>query len=111
MIRSVVRGVGSALPRRILKNADFEAKLETSDEWIVQRTGIRQRHIASVDETTASLAEAAARAALENAGLTPSDIDLIVLATSTPNNTFPATAVEVQSRLGMRHGFAFDLQA
>ncbi len=111
MIRSVVRGVGSALPRRILKNADFESTLETSDEWIVQRTGIRQRHIASDDETTASLSEAAARAALENAGLTPRDIDIIVLATSTPNNTFPATAVEVQSRLGMRHGFAFDLQA
>ena len=111
MIRSVVRGVGSALPRRILKNADFESTLETSDEWIVQRTGIRQRHIAADDETTASLAEAAARAALENAGLTAGDIDIIVLATSTPNNTFPATSVEVQSRLGMRHGFAFDLQA
>jgi 3-oxoacyl-[acyl-carrier-protein] synthase-3 len=111
MIRSVVRGVGSALPRRIMKNAEFETMLDTSDEWIVQRTGIRQRHIAGDDETTASLAEAAARAALNNAGLTPDDIDLIVLATSTPNNTFPATAVEVQSRLGMRHGFAFDLQA
>jgi 3-oxoacyl-[acyl-carrier-protein] synthase-3 len=111
MIRSVVRGVGSALPRRIMKNAEFETMLDTSDEWIVQRTGIRQRHIAGDDETTASLAEAAARAALNNAGLTPDDIDLIVLATSTPNNTFPATAVEVQHRLGMRHGFAFDLQA
>ena len=111
MIRSVVRGVGSALPRHIMKNADFESKLETSDEWIVQRTGIRQRHIASEDETTASLAEAAARAALANAGMKPADIDLIVLATSTPNNTFPATAVEVQNRLGIHHGFAFDLQA
>lgn len=111
MIRSVVRGIGSALPRRIMKNTDFEGVVETSDEWIVQRTGIRQRHIAADDETTASLAEAAARAALDNAGLTPADIDLIVLATSTPNNTFPATAVEVQERLGMRHGFAFDLQA
>lgn len=111
MIRSVVRGVGSALPRRIMKNTDFEGVLETSDAWIVQRTGIRQRHIASDDETTASLGEAAARAALGNSGLTPDDIDLIVLATSTPNNTFPATAVEVQCRLGMRHGFAFDLQA
>ena len=94
-----------------MKNAEFESMVETSDEWIVQRTGIRQRHIAADDETTASLAEAAARAALDNAGLTPDDIDLIVLATSTPNNTFPATAVEVQNRLGMRHGFAFDLQA
>jgi len=111
MIRSVVRGVGSALPRRIMKNSDFEGVLETSDAWIVQRTGIRQRHIASDDETTASLGEAAARAALDAAGLTPADIDLIVLATSTPNHTFPATSVEIQERLGMRHGFAFDLQA
>ncbi|MER8860750.1 ketoacyl-ACP synthase III [Mesorhizobium sp. M0757] len=111
MIRSVVRGTGAALPRRIMKNADFEGMVETSDEWIAQRTGIRQRHIAADDETTASLGEAAARAALDNAGLTPADIDLIVLATSTPNNTFPATAVEIQNRLGMHHGFAFDLQA
>ncbi len=111
MIRSVVRGVGTALPRRIMKNAEFEALVDTSDEWIAQRTGIRQRYIAGDDETTASLGEAAARAALTNAGLTPSDIDMIVLATSTPNNTFPATAVEIQERLGMRHGFAFDMQA
>lgn len=111
MIRSVVRGTGAALPRRIMKNADFEGMVETSDEWIVQRTGIRQRHIAADDETTASLGEAAARAALDSAGLTADDIDLIVLATSTPNNTFPATAVEIQNRLGMHHGFAFDLQA
>ena len=111
MKRSVVRGVGSALPRRIMKNTDFEGVVETSDEWIVQRTGIRQRHIASDDETTASLGEAAARAALDAAGLEPADIDLIVLATSTPDNTFPATAVEIQHRLGMRHGFAFDMQA
>ena len=111
MIRSVVRGVGSALPRRIMKNTDFEGVLETSDEWIAQRTGIRQRRIAGDDETTASLGEAAARAALDHAGLTPDDIDLIVLATSTPNNTFPATAVDIQYRLGMRHGFAFDMQA
>jgi 3-oxoacyl-[acyl-carrier-protein] synthase-3 len=111
MIRSVVRGVGSALPRRIMRNADFEGMVETSDAWIVQRTGITQRHIASDDETTASLGEAAARAALDAAGLTAQDIDLIVLATSTPNNTFPATAVEIQERIGMRHGFAFDLQA
>ncbi|MER8587403.1 ketoacyl-ACP synthase III [Mesorhizobium sp. M1338] len=111
MIRSVVRGTGAALPRRIMKNADFEGMVETSDEWIAQRTGIRQRHIAGDDETTASLGEAAARAALADAGLTPADLDLIVLATSTPNNTFPATAVEIQNRLGMHHGFAFDLQA
>jgi 3-oxoacyl-[acyl-carrier-protein] synthase-3 len=111
MIRSVVCGIGASLPRRVMKNADFEGMVETSDEWIVQRTGIRQRHVAADDETTASLGEAAARAALDHAGLTPADIDLIVLATSTPNNTFPATAVEIQHRLGMRHGFAFDMQA
>ncbi|TIQ33164.1 MAG: ketoacyl-ACP synthase III [Mesorhizobium sp.] len=111
MIRSVVRGNGAALPRRIMKNADFEGMVETSDEWIVQRTGIRQRHVAADDETTASLGEAAARAALDSAGLTPADIDVIVLATSTPNNTFPATAVDIQNRLGMHHGFAFDMQA
>lgn len=111
MIRSQVKGVGSALPRRVLTNAELSQMVDTSDEWIVQRTGIRQRYIAAEDETTASLGEAAARAALDNAGLTPADIDLIVLATSTPNNTFPATAVEIQNRLGMRHGFAFDLQA
>ena len=111
MIRSQVKGVGSALPKRVLTNAELAEKVETSDEWIVQRTGIRQRHIADETETTASLGEAAARAALADAGLTPDDIELIVLATSTPNNTFPATAVEIQNRLGMRHGFAFDIQA
>ena len=111
MIRSVVRGVGSALPPRVMKNSDFEGIVDTSDEWIVQRTGIRERRIATDDDTTASLGEAAARAALAGAGLTPDDIDLIVLATSTPNNTFPATAVDIQQRLGMRHGYAFDMQA
>ena len=111
MIRSVVRGTGTALPRRVMKNSDFKGVVETSDEWIVQRTGIRERHIAAPDETTASLGEEAARKALDAAGLTPADIDLIVLATSTPNNTFPATAVEIQQRLGMTHGFAFDMQA
>ena len=111
MMRSVVRGVGSALPSRVMRNADFEGIVDTSDEWIVQRTGIRERRIASDAETTASLGEAAARAALASAELTPDDIDAIVLATSTPNNTFPATAVEIQERLGMHHGFAFDMQA
>lgn len=111
MIRSAIIGVGSALPRRIMTNKDFEKLVDTSDEWIVQRTGIEQRHIAADDETTVSLGEAAARAALENAGLTPDDIDLIVVATATPNNTFPASAVEIQQRLGMQHGFAFDMQA
>lgn len=111
MIRSVVRGVGASLPQRVMKNAEFESLVDTSDEWIVQRTGITQRYIVSEDETTASLGEAAARAALASANLTPDDIDLIVLATSTPNNTFPATAVEIQNRLGVTHGFAFDMQA
>jgi len=111
VIRSVIKGVGTSLPRRIMKNSEFESLVETTDDWIVQRTGIRQRHIASDDETTVSLGEAAARAALDSAGLTPADIDLIVLATSTPNNTFPASAVEIQNRLGITHGFAFDLQA
>src|SRR5690606_38372062 len=111
MIRSVVRGIGTALPRRIMKNAEFEALVDTTDEWIVQRTGITQRYIASDDETTASLGEAAARAALDNAGLTPADIDLIVAATATPNDNSPATAVEIQQRLGIHHGFAFDMQA
>jgi 3-oxoacyl-[acyl-carrier-protein] synthase-3 len=111
MIRSVVRGYGAALPKRVVTNRDLEDIVETTDEWIVQRTGIRQRYIAGDDETTASLGEAAARAALDNAGLTPDDIDLVLVATSTPNNTFPATAVEIQNRLGMKHGYAFDLQA
>ena len=111
MMRSVVRGVGAALPRRVMKNADFDGVVDTSDEWIVQRTGISERRIASDDETTASLGEAAARGALDDAGMTPDDIDLIILATSTPNNTFPASAVDIQQRLGMRHGFAFDMQA
>lgn len=111
MIRSVVRGFGTALPERVLTNAELESMVDTSDEWIVQRTGIRQRYIAGEGETTASLGEAAGRAALENAGLTAADIDLIIVATSTPDNTFPATAVNIQNRLGMHHGFAFDVQA
>jgi 3-oxoacyl-[acyl-carrier-protein] synthase-3 len=111
MIRSVVRGYGAALPKRVVPNRELEDVVETSDEWIVQRTGIRQRYIAGDDETTASLGEQAARAALANAGLTPDDIDLVLVATSTPNNTFPATAVEIQNRLGMKHGYAFDMQA
>ena len=94
-----------------MKNTDFEGIVETSDEWIVQRTGIRQRHIVAEGETTADLGEHAARAALADAKLSVADIDMIILATSTPNNTFPATAVEIQQRLGMSHGFAFDTQA
>ncbi len=111
MIRSVVRGFGAALPKRVVTNRELEETVDTSDEWIVQRTGIKQRYIAGEGETTASLGEAAARAALDNAGLTPADIELIIVATSTPDNTFPATAVNIQNRLGMTHGFAFDVQA
>jgi 3-oxoacyl-[acyl-carrier-protein] synthase-3 len=111
MIRSVVLGYGAALPRRAVPNKELETLVETSDDWIVQRTGIRQRHIAGEGETTASLGEQAARAALDNAGLTPADIDLVIVATSTPDNTFPATAVNIQHRLGMSHGYAFDVQA
>lgn len=110
-IRSVVRGVGSYLPARCLTNADLAQMVDTSDEWIVQRTGIRTRHIAAEGEVTSDLAIHAARAALADAGLVPDDIDLIVLATSTPDNTFPATAVSVQAGLGITHGAAFDLQA
>ncbi len=110
-LRSVVLGCGSYLPQRILTNAELAARIDTSDEWIVQRTGIRQRHIAADGEFTSDLAINAARAALENAGLDAQAIDLIVLAPSTPDNTFPATAVAVQHGLGIDHGAAFDLQA
>jgi 3-oxoacyl-[acyl-carrier-protein] synthase-3 len=110
-IRSVVLGCGSYLPERILTNAELAAKVDTSDEWIVQRTGIRQRHIAAEGEFTSHLAIKAAQAALAGAGVDAQSIDLIVLATSTPDNTFPATAVAVQSALGINHGAAFDLQA
>jgi len=111
MIRSAVRGFGASLPARVVTNRELEGQVETSDEWIVQRTGIRQRYIAGEGETTASLGTAAARAALDRAGLKPEDIDLIILATSTPDHTFPATAVEIQNRLGIHHGAAFDVQA
>lgn len=111
MIRSVVKAIGAATPERVVKNAELEGIVETSDEWIVQRTGIKQRYIAGESETTVSLGTAAAREALLNAGLTPDDLDMIILATSTPNNTFPASAVQIQNELGMKHGFAFDLQA
>jgi 3-oxoacyl-[acyl-carrier-protein] synthase III len=110
-LRSVVLGCGSYLPRRILTNAELAARIDTSDEWIVQRTGIRQRHIAADGEFTSHLAINAARAALDNAGIDAQAIDLIVVATSTPDNTFPATAVAVQHGLGINHGAAFDLQA
>jgi 3-oxoacyl-[acyl-carrier-protein] synthase-3 len=111
MIRSIIIGCGAYTPENVMTNADLEKIVDTSDEWIVQRTGIHQRHIASEGETTADLGEKAARAALEDAGIGVDQLDMIILATSTPNNTFPATSVEIQSRLGMRHGAAFDSQA
>jgi 3-oxoacyl-[acyl-carrier-protein] synthase-3 len=107
----VVLGCGSYLPRQILSNAELAERIDTSDEWIVQRTGIKQRHIAAEGEFTSHLATHAARAALADAGIDAQAIDLIVLATSTPDNTFPATAVAVQNELGIHHGAAFDLQA
>jgi 3-oxoacyl-[acyl-carrier-protein] synthase-3 len=110
-IRSVVRGVGSYLPERVVSNKDLEAQVETSHEWIVQRTGIEQRHIAADHETTSFLGIKAARSALGDAGLEASDIDLIVVATSTPDYTFPSTATIVQEGLGIHQGAAFDLQA
>jgi 3-oxoacyl-[acyl-carrier-protein] synthase III len=111
VMRSVVLGCGSYLPSRVLTNVDLAKKVATSDEWIVQRTGIRERHIAADGELTSDLAVYAARAALANANVDAQTIDLIVLATSTPDNTFPASAVAVQAGLGINHGAAFDLQA
>lgn len=110
-IRSVVLGCGSYLPERVLTNAELASRIDTSDDWIVQRTGIRERHIAADGEFTSHLAIKAAQAALADAGIDAQSIDLIVVATSTPDNTFPATAVAVQHGLGINHGVAFDLQA
>ncbi|RCL03716.1 MAG: 3-oxoacyl-[acyl-carrier-protein] synthase III [Candidatus Tokpelaia sp. JSC161] len=111
MIRSAICGIGMALPKRVVKNADLEEIVDTSDEWIHQRTGIRQRYIAGEGETTVTLGTQAAQAALEDARLGIQDIDMIILATSTPDHTFPASATEIQRALGMAHGFAFDIQA
>jgi 3-oxoacyl-[acyl-carrier-protein] synthase III len=111
MLRSVVRGTGSALPAKIVTNAELSATIDTTDEWIVQRTGIRQRYVAGEGETTSTLATKAAEAALAHAGLTAADIDLIILATATPDYTFPSTATQVQCNLGITRGAAFDLQA
>jgi 3-oxoacyl-[acyl-carrier-protein] synthase III len=111
ILRSVVLGCGAYLPKRILSNDDLARMVDTSDQWIVQRTGIRQRHVAAPGEFTSHLGIAAARAAIADAGVDPQSIDLIVVATSTPDNTFPATAVSVQEGLGITGGAAFDLQA
>jgi len=109
--RSVVLGCGSYLPSRTLTNSELSRMVDTSDEWITQRTGIRERHIAADGETTSDMGLAAARAALAAAGVDAQSIDLIVLATSTPDNTFPASAVQIQAGLGITRGAAFDLQA
>lgn len=111
MIRSVILGCGSYLPKKIVTNAALAKEVDTSDEWITKRTGIKRRHIAAANETTSDLALAAAQEALAAAKLKPEAIDLIVVATTTPDNTFPATAAKVQARLGMTEGFAFDVQA
>ncbi len=111
MLRSVVLGCGSYLPDRVLCNAELARTVDTSDEWIVQRTGIKERRIAAPGQVTSELAVAAARAALKSANVDPQSIDLIVVATSTPDNTFPAVAVSVQAALGLTKGAAFDLQA
>ena len=111
MIRAAITGTGSALPARRVSNADLAGQVDTSDEWIVERTGIRFRHLAGPDETTATLAADAARAAVAAAGLAAADIDLIVLATATPDQTFPATATKVQAMLGIDACVAFDVAA
>lgn len=111
MLRSVLLGTGSALPRRAVSNAELAERVDTSDEWIVERTGISNRHIADPDETTSSLATEAAKNAIEAAGIEASSIDLIILATATPDQTFPATATIVQNNLGCRGGIAFDVAA
>ena len=109
--RSVIIGVGSYLPSRVLTNGELALKVDTTDEWIVQRTGIHERRIAAAGEFTSHMAVHAARAALAHAHVEADSIDLVVLATSTPDNTFPATAVAVQAELGIHRGAAFDLQA
>jgi len=111
MIRSCLRGVGAALPARVVTNDELAGNVDTSDEWIRQRTGIRQRYLAGEGETTSTLATSAAETALRSAGLSAGDIDLIIVATSTPDYTFPAVATQVQANLGVVEGAAFDLQA
>ncbi len=110
-IRSVIRSTGSYLPAKVLTNAELEKMVDTTDEWIFQRSGIKSRHIAAENETTADLAIGAGRMALERSGLQPSDIDGVIVATTTPDQTFPAVAVKVQAALGISPGLAFDVQA
>ena len=110
-VRTVVRGCGAYLPERVLTNHDLARMIDTSDQWIRERTGITERHIAADGELTSAMGVAAAKRALADAGMEAADIDLIVLATSTPDQTFPATAVTIQAELGITHGAAFDIQA
>ena len=111
MIRAVIRSTGSYLPDRILTNADLEKMVDTSDDWIIQRTGIKRRHIAAEGQTTGDMAVEACKKALEASHLNPSDIDGVIVATTTPDQTFPSVAVKVQSELGLPKGLAFDVQA
>ena len=110
-IRAVVKGVGHYLPARVVPNSEFEDQVETTDEWIRARTGIERRHFAASGETTSDLGAAAARAALADAGLQATDLDAIIVATSTPDLTFPSVATMVQAKIGLTKGFAFDVQA
>lgn len=110
-MRAIVKGVGHYLPERVVPNAEFEKTLDTNDEWIRARSGIERRHFAAEGETTSNMAAAAARAALDDAGLEASDVDAIIVATSTADLTFPSAATMVQAELGMQSGFAFDVQA
>ncbi|MGB5871767.1 MAG: beta-ketoacyl-ACP synthase 3, partial [Albidovulum sp.] len=110
-IRAVVRGVGHYLPARVVPNSEFEGSLDTSDEWIKSRTGIERRHFAAEGETTSDLGTAAANAALADAGFGADDIDALIVATSTPDLTFPSVATMIQAKIGMTKGFAFDVQA
>jgi 3-oxoacyl-[acyl-carrier-protein] synthase-3 len=111
MIRSHLVGFGAYLPERVITNAEMTTIVDTSDEWIVERTGIRQRHVAAEGQFTSDLALEAARKALKYAGIPASELDMVIVATATPDNTFPATATKVQAGLGMTGGFAFDIQA
>ncbi len=111
IVRTVIKGVGGYLPKRVLTNEDLAKLVDTSDRWITERTGIKERRIAADGELTSTMGVIAAKRALDDAGMAPEDIDLIILATSTPDQTFPATAVTIQAELGMTHGAAFDMQA
>ena len=111
VIRSIIRGVGAYLPKKIMTNEDMARLVDTTDDWIMERTGIKARHIAADGEKTSDLAIAAGRQALVRSGIDPGDIALVLVATATPNRTFPATAVTVQAGLGIHHGAAFDIQA